>query len=294
MAASAEAREELRASEGKSAEPIPEEILIRPPGAFSGISFRELWCYRGTLARKVKQRVRIQYDDMLFGFLWAVARPLIMVFVFWAFRGLAEAQMGVTIPYPLYVYSGLVVWFFFTDATTAVTMSLQRDAGLIQKVYFPRLLSPLSHLFAETSNLLLAAVPLAVMMAAWREPPGWMLLSLPLVLAQLLLLSLGLGMIFSALALRSRDWERLMKFMLYVGLWISPVIYSVDRIPGSYKLLYLLNPMSGTLLGMRAAVFGHFEFPWGSWLYALGFSAAVTLVGLLAFQRSERFLADKL
>lgn len=271
-----------------------EEIVIRPPGAFSSLDWRELWRYRGTLARKIKQRVRIQYDDMLFGFLWAVARPLIMVFVFWAFRGLANAQMGVTIPYPLYLYSGLVVWFFFTDAVTAVAMSLQRDAGIIQKVYFPRLLSPLSHLLSETYNLLLAAVPLAIMMVLWGEPPGWRLLLLPMVLAQLLLLCLGVGMIFSALALRSRDWERLMKFALYVGLWVSPVIYSVDRIPGNYQLLYLFNPMSGTLLGMRSTLFGHFEFPWGSWLHALGFSLLLIIAGLLAFQRSQRFLADRI
>src|SRR5262245_51862426 len=89
-----------------------EEVVIRPPGAFAHINLFELYHYRGTLWRKAKQRVRIQYDEMFLGLFWAVARPLIMVLVFWGFRGLAKAQMGVSIPYPLYVYSGLVIWFY--------------------------------------------------------------------------------------------------------------------------------------------------------------------------------------
>src|SRR5262245_25276568 len=143
--------------------PSLEEIVIRPPDRFRAVDMRELWRYRDTLLTKARQRVRLQYDDMLLGFFWAVARPVIMVLVFWGFRGLSQAKVGVTIPYPLYVYSGLVFWFYFTDATTSVAMSLQKDAGLIQKVYFPRLLSPLSHLLADTYSLLLACVPMAIL-----------------------------------------------------------------------------------------------------------------------------------
>jgi lipopolysaccharide transport system permease protein len=128
-------------------QPMPfGEVIIRPPGTFAHLDLLELWRYRFTMWSKVKQRVRLQYDDMWLGLFWAVARPLIMVFVFWAFRGLSQARTGVDIPYALYVYSGLMAWFYFTEASTAVAMSLSRDAGLIQKVYFPRLISPLSHL----------------------------------------------------------------------------------------------------------------------------------------------------
>jgi lipopolysaccharide transport system permease protein len=271
-----------------------EEVVIRPPGRFVHLSLRELWRYRHTLVRKAKQRVRTQYDDMVLGFVWAVARPLIMVGVFWAFRGLANAQVGVTIPYPLYVYSGLVFWFYFTEATTATAMSLQRDAGVIQKIYFPRLVSPISHLLAETYTLGLAAVPIAAMMLATGEYPGWHILLLPLVLLQLLILALGLGTLFSALVLKSRDWERTLKFVFYVGLWLSPVIYAVEMIPEHWKLLYLLNPMSGTLLAVRATLFSHFEFHWLSWIYSIAFSLGTLALGLLAFQRAERDLTDRL
>jgi len=276
------------------ASPALEEVLIRPPGAFAHLHLKELYRFRGTLWRKVKQKVRLQYDDMWLGFFWAVARPVILVLVFWAFRGLSQAQTGVSIPYALYVYSGLVVWFYFTDVSTGVAMSLLKDASLIQKVYFPRLLSPLSHLIAETYNLALAAAPLLLGMAVFGEYPGWRLVLFPMVLGQIMLLALGLGMLFSAMVLSSRDWERFLKFSLYVGLWLSPVVYSVDMIPRKYEILYLLNPMSGSLLAVRSTLFRHFDFPWSSWLYALAFSVVLLGVGLLCFQRSERTLADRI
>jgi lipopolysaccharide transport system permease protein len=276
-------------------EPTPVgEVIIRPPGTFVHLDLPELWRYRSTLWSKVKQRVRLQYDDMGLGLFWAVARPLIMVLVFWAFRGLSQARTGVDIPYVLYVYSGLVAWFYFTEASTAVAMSLSRDAGLIQKVYFPRLISPLSHLLGETYNVALAAVPLVVMMVSFGEYPGWSLLLLPLVLAQLMLLVLGVGMAFSSLILTGRDWERVLQFSLYLGLWVSPVIYSVAMIPKRYELVYLANPMSGTLLALRAALFGSVDFPWGPWAHASAFSVALAGLGLLLFQRSARHLADRL
>ncbi len=271
-----------------------EEVIIRAPNAFVHINLLELWRFRGILWRKVTQRIRVQYDDMWLGFFWAVARPVIMVLVFWAFRGLSEAKTGVTIPYPLYVFSGIMVWFYFTEATVGVAMSLKRDAGLIQKVYFPRLISPLSHLLADTYSLALAAVPLAIMMLIFGEYPGWHLIFMPLVLVQIMLLALGLGMVFSALVLASRDWERFLKFALYTGLWISPVIYSVDMIPKNAVPFYLLNPMGGSLLAVRATFFDNFAFPWGAWGYALCVSLALVVAGLLMFQRSERTLADRL
>jgi homopolymeric O-antigen transport system permease protein len=271
-----------------------EEIVIRPPGAFAHLDLPGLWRYRGTLGQKVKQRIRIEYDDMWLGLFWAVARPLIMVLVFWAFRGLSQARTGVHIPYMLYVYSGLVAWFYFTEVANAVAMSLVRDAGLIQKVYFPRLISPLSYLLGETYNLALASIPLIIMMVSLGEYPGANLLLLPVVLAQLMLLALGMGMVFSSLVLLSRDWERVLQFSLYLGLWVSPVIYSVDMIPKPYATLYLLNPVGGTLLAVRAALFGSLDFPWPAWTYACAFSVALLGIGLLMFQRSERTLTDRL
>lgn len=270
------------------------EIVIRPPGRFAHLDVGDLWRFRGTLLRKTKARVRVVYDDMWLGFFWAVARPVIMVLVFWAFRGLSDAKVGVTIPYPLYVYAGLVAWFWFSEASVAVAGSLNADAGVLQKVYFPRLISPLSLLLAESYNLLLAAGPLVVFMGIFREFPGWQIVLAPLVLVQLATLALGVGLVFSSLMLSSRDWDRVLKFSLYLGLWLSPVVYAGEMIPERHRWLFELNPMTGTLDAVRAVLFGHYAFPWAAWGYACAVTVVVLVLGVLMFQRSERTLMDRL
>lgn len=274
--------------------PVPREVLIQPPKGFARLDFADLVRHRGILWRRSSHRVRVQYDDMFLGLFWAVARPLIMLAVLWGFRGLAASNLGVSIPYPLYVYSGLVVWFYFTESTQAIAKSLQKDAGLIQKIYFPRLISPLSSLLAETYNLGLAFVPLSILMLVLGVPPCWYVLLLPLVLLQIMILSLGLGLLFSSLILWGKDWERILKFLLYVGFWLSPVFYSPTMIPSKLALLYFSNPMGGSLLAMRAVLFSGFEFPWWAWLYSSVLSIVLLFAGLLLFQRTEASIADRL
>lgn len=270
------------------------EIIIRPPRAFARVSPGELWRYRGTLRSKVRQRIRLQYDEMWLGLFWAIARPLIMVALFWGLRDLSRAQVGVTVPYPLYVYSGLIVWYYFSEATVAVAMSVQRDAGLIQRIYYPRLITPLSHLLGESYGLALGALPFALAAILFGETPGWRLLLLPAVVGQIMLLALGSGLVFASLILYARDWERVLKFLLSAGLWLSPVLYSVEMIPRRHAVIYLVNPMGGSLMALRSSLFESMAFPWGSWLYSLGVSLVLCAVGLLLFQRSERHLADSL
>lgn len=279
---------------GTSRGPALPEVVIRPPGTFAAIDLRELWRYRGTLYRKVRQRIRVSYDDMLLGFFWAVARPVIMVLVFTFFRNIADANVGVTIAYPLYLYSGLVTYYFFSEAASRIAGSLRTDSATLKKVYYPRLISPLTFLFSNLYDLCLAIVPLAIMMIIWSEAPGANLLLLPLVIGQLLVLTLGIGLVFSALSLSSRDWDRFLKFALYVGLWASPVIYATGRLPESLLGVYRLNPMVGTLDAVRAVCFGHYPFPTATWLYASAVSVVLLVVGLLLFQRCERTLVDRL
>ena len=271
-----------------------EEVVIRPPGAFAHLDLLGLLRARGTLWRKTVQRVRLQYDEMWAGLFWAVARPLIMLAVIAGFRGMSGSNLGVSVSYPLYVYSGLVVWFYFTEATNAVASSLQRDAGIIQKVYYPRLISPLSCIGAETYNLGLAAIPLSILMAVFGAHPSWNILLLPLVLAQLMVLALGLGLVFSSLILLSRDWDRILRFGLYVGFWLSPVFYSSAMVPAQHSTLYFANPMSGSLVAMRSALFSDCPFPMREWAYAVAAALGLLAVGLAMFQRSERHLADRL
>lgn len=269
-------------------------IVIRPPGPLASLHLREVWSYRGMIVARIKQQLRSTYDEMLLSFFWAVARPLIMVTVFVFVRGLADAKTGVTIPYPLYVYCGLVFWFYFAEATNQVAKGLRGDRSLVQKIYFPKLISPIVRLGSSVYSLALAALPMVVMMIIYKEWPGYYLALLPLALLQLFVLTFGVGLVFSALIDLSRDWERTMTFLLWMGMWMSPVIYDASRIPEKYRWIYELNPMVGTLNALRATLFAHYEFPWESFAYTSGLSIVFLVVGVLLFLRTERNIADRI
>jgi lipopolysaccharide transport system permease protein len=270
------------------------EIVIRPPSSTFRIDLREIWRYRHLLVALVWRNVRVQFDAMHLGFVWAFTRPLLYVVFFSVFRQLSGADTQVDIPYSLYVYSGLIVWYYFLDATMSASRAVARDAGLLSKVYYPRLIMPLVPAIAASVNLAISLVPMIILMVYFGVLPGWQILLLPLVMFQCIMLVLGLGTLFSALSLASRDWDRFLQFALYLGLFISPVIYAPDMIPESVRSIYLLNPMAGTLLAFRSVFFAEFPFPLQQWLYALAFSTLLVFIGVLFFQRAEVHFADKL
>lgn len=270
------------------------EIVIRPPRAFASIKLRELWAYRFLLLSMTQRRLRMEFDQQHLAWLWAVARPLLMVLIFALFRNLSEARTGVHIAYALYVYSGLVLWFHFTETVQDTAASVKQNAALIQKVYFPRIINPLAAILANLVTLSIAIVPLALMMLAYGEFPGWRLVLLPAVILQVELMIFGLGCLFAALSLTSADWDRLLAFALYIGLFVSPVIYAPAMLPANAQPLYALNPMVGSLLAIRSSLFAGFDWPAWEWNYSLAMSATVAVVGLLVFQRAEKHLVDRL
>ncbi len=270
------------------------ETIIRPPDQAGWPPVTELWAYRGLLRSLVARQVKLDYRELSLGLFWALARPLTMLAIFTLFKRYSAARTGVSVPYPIYLYSGLIFWFFFTDATTGAANAIQRDVGLIRKIYFPRLISPLISLFSQLVPLAIAALPLVVLMIAFGTPPSWRLILLPLVLLQCALLILGLGGLFSALSLQSKDWQRLLGLCLYVGIFLSPVIYAPAMLPDAVQPLLQLNPMSGTLMAIRACLMEAVPFPLMPWLYALAVSLAMFLIGGFMFQRAESAFVDRL
>ena len=270
------------------------ETVIRPPGAAVRLDPRELLRYRHLLVALIWRDIRMQFDAVHLGFLWACTRPVLYVLFFSAFRNLSGANTQVSIPYPVYVYSGLIIWYYFLDATLSSSRAIARDAGLWTKVYYPRLIAPIVPSVAAGVNLAISLIPMFFMMVYFGVMPGWQILLLPLVAVQCLAMVLGLGTIFSALSLASRDWDRFLQFSLFLGLFVSPVIYAPDMIPPSARFVYHLNPMVGTLLAFRSVFFGDFPFPLEQWLYASAVSVVLLVVGLRVFQRAEVDFADKL
>jgi homopolymeric O-antigen transport system permease protein len=273
---------------------VERETVIQPPRAFGHFSLAELWVYRGLIVSMMRKRISAEFERQHLAYLWVVARPLLMVVVFVLFRNLAEARPGVTVPYSAYLLSGLVLWFFFTEAVIDTATSLKQNAHMLHKVYFPRLIPPLAMILSHLIFLAIAFVPLMAFMIFLGTYPDWKIVLLPVIVLQLILLIFGLGAIFAALGLASSDWDKILTFALYLGLFVSPVIYSNAIIPPHLATYYALNPMVGTLEALRAALFADAPWPPFQWYYSIGASVVLAAIGFLSFQRAERSLVDRL
>lgn len=270
------------------------EVVIGPPEEGCLLNFRELVRHRRILWTMSYRQIKAEFGDLYLGVFWVLARPLLMTVIFVFYRELATTSGGLTIPYVAYLYSGLMLWFFFSESVSRSAAAIGSDAVLIKKVYFPRLYSPLSGVLTQLSGLSVAFVPLVAIMIYFELLPGWKALLIPVVIIQVILLSLGIGCLFAALNSKSRDWERFLNLMLYVGLFISPVIYSPEMLSEAVRNIQAVNPISGALIAFRAALFLEYELPLYEWLYSVFFAGAIAIIGVFTFQRVERTLMDRI
>ncbi len=271
-----------------------QEIVIRPPEKLAGFDFRELYRFRHMFWSKVWRDIRLQFNEMYLSVFWSVSRPLAMLAVFAFIKKSSGANMHVSIPYSLYLYSGLILWFYFVESLSSSSRSIAKDANLIKKIYFPRMMTPLVPVFSNLFGLFIGLVPLAVMMIWQGVVPGWRIVLLPLVLVLCMTLSLGAGTMFASLSLASKDSEKMLKLILYLGLFVSPVIYSPDMLTERAKIIFSLNPMVGILLSFRSCLFAEFPFPLWENLYSASFALLLLVVGTTMFRRAEMYFADKL
>ncbi|MCC7369331.1 MAG: ABC transporter permease [Chloroflexi bacterium] len=270
------------------------ETVIRPSVVPFNVQLRELWQYRQLFIALIWRNMRIEFDTTRLGSAWATVRPLLFAIVFSMFRNLSGAETRVELPYILHVYSGLLLWTYFTDAATNSASAVRMDVALLSKVYYPRLLTPLVPAVSGLFTMLVGFVPLIAIMIWTGVRPGWQLVLLPIAVIPCLILALGLGMVVSSLSVENRDWERVLAFALTIGLWVSPVIYSPELIPHAVRNTFHLNPMTGSLLAFRAVLFDGIAFPLGDWLYALASSFVILGFGIWVFRRTELALVDRL
>lgn len=269
-------------------------IVIKPPSNSLGFNFREIYQYRHLIWNLVRRDVKVQFNQLYLGFFWATVRPLLMMAIFALFKTFSGANLYVTIPYSVYVYSGLILWFYFVEATSLTTRSLEKNANIITKVYFPRIITIIVPGLASLYGFGVAILPLLVMMLIQGVYPDWQIIFLPIVIIQCMILVLGVGLIFGSLSLDSKDFDKLLNQILYLGLYVSPVIFAPDLIPEAARTVYFLNPMAGILLAFRASLFDDFPFPLWQWLYSVVATFLLLVIGLLIYKKVEAFIADKL
>jgi lipopolysaccharide transport system permease protein len=272
---------------------IQKEVLILEAGRANRNYWRDVFRYSDLFFVLARRDISVRYKQTLIGVLWAVLRPLLTMLVFTFVFGRIAKLPSEGAPYALLVFSAMLPWFFFSSSVSESSSSLISNANLLSKVFFPRILVPASTVLVAAVDFLISFILLAGMMVYFGVMPSWRLLTLPLFLLIAFASSLGIGLWFSSLNVRYRDFQFVVPFLLQFGLYISPVGFVSTIIPETLAPLYALNPMVGVIDGFRWAILGDgFELRSHVLLPSIVTSTILLLSGIVFFRRFERSFAD--
>ncbi len=268
------------------------EIVIRPKKTFSFEDVRELWRYRELLYFFTWRDFKVRYKQTAIGVAWAIIQPFITMVVFSIFFGGLAKIPSDGIPYPIFVYVGLLFWTFFSSAFSDASNALIANQSIITKVYFPRLILPISTVLGKFIDFAIAAFVLVGMMVYYQYLPNLSgLLIFPLLLAISFMSAIGGGLFLAAINVKYRDVRYALPFFIQILLFVTPVIYPAS-IAGKYSKILALNPMMGVIQSARAALFGSSPLNWTLILTSTIGSALLLIVGIIVFKKTERYFAD--
>jgi len=266
-------------------------IKIRPTRAWRAINFKEIWQHRELFYFLIWRELKARYKQTILGVSWVVLQPLLMTAVFTIFLGkLVRVPTG-SVPYPLFVFSGLLPWSFFSNAVSSGSYSVVASSSMITKVYLPRLIIPAAAVAVRLCDFLVASLVLMILLPYYGVSFGWRLFTVPLVVATLSLLALAVSTLFSALNVKYRDTATALPVLLQLWMFCSPIVYPALLVPGRWRWFYDLNPLVGIVQGFRAALFGH-AFNKGSLTIAVIVTTILLIFSLLVFRRAEDDFAD--
>src|SRR5579859_6240308 len=269
----------------------PPVTVIEPSTGWRALDLRELWRFRELVYFLALRDVKVRYKQTGLGVAWVLLQPLLAMGIFsivFGSRGLSTAG----VPYSLFVVSGLVPWFYFSNATSGASGSIVSNTQLISKVYFPRLAIPLAALAANLVDLGIGLVLELVLLVAFGVPLGWPLLAIPLLVGLMVLTALGVSVWLSALDVQYRDVRYAVPFLIQVWLFATPVIYSAGDVPERWRPVLALNPMTGVIEGFRWALLGAGDPPLAALAGSIITVVVLVSTGLLYFRRMERTFAD--
>jgi len=267
--------------------------IIKPKKAFNIIEeFKELWQYKRLLYFFAWRDLKVRYKQTAIGILWAIFQPFMTMVVFSIFFGGLAKMPSDGIPYPIFVYVGLLLWQFFSGSLSTVSKSLIGNKGIITKVYFPRLILPISVTITKFVDFAIGAVILVGLMAYYQYLPNMAgLLILPLLLLITFVAAVGGGMILAAVNVKYRDVGYVLPFFIRMLLFVTPVIYPTS-IAGKYSKILALNPMTGVIKAARAAILGNAPINWQLLLISGVACLILLLIGIIYFKKTERYFAD--
>lgn len=268
--------------------------LVLEPGRADRQYWRDLWAFRGLLAQLARRDVAVHYKQTVIGAAWAVVRPLVTVVILTVvFSRVAKLTADGDVWYPLFVLAAMLPWQFFAAILGESANSLVNNANLVSKVYFPRLLVPLSAVGVPLVDAAVLLPFLGGMMIYAGVAPPWQVVFAPLFLLLAAVAALGLGFGLCALNVKYRDVRYVIPFVLQFGVYVSPIGYATSQVPPEWGLVYHLNPMVFVIDGLRWSVLGVGDpFAGGGWLVSLAVCAVCVFVGVWYFRRTERTFAD--
>ena len=218
--------------------------------------WRDLWSFRELLFFLAWRDVLVRYKQTVIGVSWSLIRPLITMIVFTIVFGKLAGLPSEGVPYPILVLAALLPWQFFANSLSDSSNSLLSNAGMISKIYFPRLIVPASSIVVSLVDFLITLALMLVIMVCYSVIPTWRMLFLPLLLILALAISFGAGLWFAALNIRFRDFRYIVPFFVQFGLYVSPVGFTSDVVPEHWRLVYSFNPMVAVIDGFRWAIIG--------------------------------------
>jgi lipopolysaccharide transport system permease protein len=256
------------------------------------VSFQELWDFRELLYYLVWRSVKVRYKQTVLGASWAVLQPLLTMLVLSVFLGRFARVPSDGVPYPLFAYAGLVTWTYFTSAVSQATQSIVEQQAMITRVYFPRILLPISGVLAATMDMLLTLPMLIALMVFYRVAPSPAVWTLPVFLLLASLAALGIGLWLSALNVRYRDVRYAIPFLIQLWFLATPVMYPSSVMPEHWRVLYGINPMTGVIEGFRWALVGGTAPPGRMLLVSIATILTALTAGFRYFRRMEATFAD--
>ncbi len=265
--------------------------IIAPRRGSLGVDPGELWRYRELLYFLVWRDLKSRYKQTVLGAGWAILRPVMSMVVLSAIFGHLAKIPSDGVPYPIFVYAGLLPWTLFSGAVSLAGVSLITQRGLLTKVYFPRVFIPASCIGVVLVDFLWGAGVYGVIMLYYGHLPGASVLLVPVLGGVLLALAMGMGLLLAAVTVTYRDFQSIIPFMMQTWMYLSPVIYPTTLVPERFRWLLLLNPMTGVIEAFRSCLLNQ-PVAWTSLAVASCGSVMIFLLGLVYFSRTERRFAD--
>lgn len=269
------------------------ELIIRPKNKWWQFNWQELWLFKDLFYFLTWRDVKVKYKQTIIGAAWAIFQPFVTMVVFTIFFGKFAKMPSDGAPYPIFVYTGLIFWNLFSSSLSLVSNVFVNNERIITKIYFPRIILPVTAIFTNVVDFLFSTIIMGGMLIYYHFAPSLLgIILLPLLIIMTILSVLGIGLLMASLNVKYRDIRYVLPFFLQILIFITPVIYPVSIVSEKYRWILGLNPMAGIIDAARAGILGTKEIDW----LLLGVSfismSVYCLAGYIYFKKTERYFAD--